>query len=167
MGAETDRTFRLVMEQYQNKVFRLCRAMLPDEGLAEDTAQEVFVRVWKALPRYRGESSLSTWIYTITRSACRTRIKREAARRTVPLAEAEIGHQAGDVHAGQPDLERLLAGLPERHRQVIVMFYFEEKSYEEVAAMLDLPLGTVKTYLHRARRELSAAMESLYGMRRV
>ena len=64
--------FDLLLPEYQNKVFRLAYAMLGDAALAEDTAQEVFVRIWKALAGYRGQSLLSTWIYAITRNTCLT-----------------------------------------------------------------------------------------------
>lgn len=155
--------FELALEQYQHKVFRLACSMLGNRALAEETAQEIFVRVWRALPGFRGESSVSTWIFTITRNTCLTALKNESTRRTMPLGEREgqtLRASAREESRG-PDLPHLVSQLPEKYRRVITLFYMEEKSYDEVARMLDLPIGTVKTYLHRAKKELAAAvMES-------
>jgi RNA polymerase sigma-70 factor (ECF subfamily) len=156
-------SFDEILGAYQDKVFRLCCAMLGNRGLAEETAQDVFVRVWKALPGYRGEASVSTWIYAIARNSCLTAIKKRGERPAESLEipgvrrEAERTLSAVPHPDRQPDLLRLVADLPEHYRQVVLLFYMEDKSYDEVAAMLDLPLGTVKTYLHRARLQLAEA----------
>jgi RNA polymerase sigma-70 factor (ECF subfamily) len=162
-----EQQFEAVLRAYQDKVFRLCCAMLGNRALAEETAQEVFLRIWKALPGYRGESSLSTWIYSITRNACLTSIKKNAGRRDFSLELPAVRHAAERSAGGlqmpdrQPDILRLVGELPAHYRQVILLYHMEEKSYEELAAMLDLPLGTIKTYLHRARKQLSEAVAAL------
>jgi len=159
-----DRQFESVLATYRDKVFRLCYAMLGDRSAAEETAQEVFVRIWKALPGYRGESSLSTWIYAIARNACLTARKRRASRRGVSLEEPGVRVAAERAMSGShapdrtPDILRLVGELPPDYREVVMLYYLEERSYDEVALMLDLPLGTVKTWLHRARRQLAAAL---------
>jgi RNA polymerase sigma-70 factor (ECF subfamily) len=156
-------SFDEILAAYQDKVFRLCCGLLGNRELAEETAQDVFVRVWKALPGYRGEASLSTWIYAIARNCCLTATKKRAERTTESLEipgvrrEAERTLSAVPHPDRQPDLMRLVAGLPEHYRQVALLFYMEDKSYDEVSAMLNLPLGTVKTYLHRARLQLAEA----------
>ena len=161
-GKRYTEAFELVMAQYQNKVFRLAYSMLGNRELAEDAAQEIFVRVWRALPGYRGLSSLSTWIYSIARNTCLTALK--SGQRTLSLDEPKV-HDAAEARQSipldesrGPDLAYLVSQLPEKYRQAIALFYMEEKSYEEVARLLDVPLGTVKTYLHRAKKELAAAM---------
>ncbi len=154
--------FELLLCQYENKVFHLACAMLGDRGLAEETAQEVFIRVWKALPGYRAQASLSTWIYAITRNACLTARRRQAARAMLSLDDPGVQQAAETWRAtatrGEMDVEAMIAQLPEKYRRVIQLFYMEEKSYEEVSRLLDLPMGTVKTYLHRARRDLASAL---------
>jgi RNA polymerase sigma-70 factor (ECF subfamily) len=156
--------FELVLAQYQNKVFRLAYSMLGNRALAEDAAQEIFVRIWRSLPGYRGLASVSTWIYAIARNTCLTALKSSAVRRTISLDEPHVRAAAETRIAGHheaapgPDLPYLVSQLPEKYRQVIMLFYMEERSYEEVARLLDLPMGTVKTYLHRAKKELAAAM---------
>lgn len=155
--------FEQLLAQYRDKVFRLAVSMLRDETQAEDLAQEIFLRIWKGLPGYSGQASLSTWIYTISRNTCLTELKRRSARPTVSLHAPEIADsldripalQSSDPASGAGmDVQRFLDCLPEKYRRVIVLFYLEQKQYAEVAAMLGLPLGTVKTLLFRAKKEL-------------
>lgn len=150
--------FDLIVKQYQTKVFHLAFSILGNREHAEDASQEILLRIWRALPGYRGASALSTWIYSIARNASLTALKRGASRRTVSFEEAGIQTVApvrpapGRFSTG---LAALVAELPEKQRQVVALFYMEEKSYEEVARLLDMPLGTVKTHLFRARKELA------------
>lgn len=155
--------FELVVERYRDKVFRLAYSMMRNETQAEDVAQDVFVKIWKALPAYDGSASLSTWIYTITRNTTLTELKKRTTRPTVSLQEPELeagadsipALQIHDAGAGaEMDVEILLERLPEKYRQVITLFYLEQKAYEEVATLLGIPLGTVKTLLFRAKKEL-------------
>lgn len=151
--------FELVLRTYQNKVFHLALSMLAHREQAEDTAQEIFLRIWRALPGYRSQSSVSTWIYSIARNACLTELKNAGARRAVSLQQPGVLAAAEQARRGNTvegiDVESLVAQLPEKQRHVVALFYMEEKSYEEVARMLDMPVGTVKTHLHRARKELA------------
>src|ERR1700689_2705108 len=87
-GRRTE-AFETLLAAYQDKVFRLCYSMLGDRAQAEDAAQESFLRIWKSLDRYRGESALGTWIFSITRNVCLTAIAKRAARRSAPIEEAE------------------------------------------------------------------------------
>jgi RNA polymerase sigma-70 factor (ECF subfamily) len=155
--------FELVLDRFKDKVFRLAFSMMRNETQAEDLAQDVFVKIWKALPGYHGGASLSTWIYTITRNTCLTELKKRSTRPTVSLQEPEMeavsdnipSLQFADAEAGaEMDVETMLSELPEKYRRVITLFYLEEKAYEEVATMLGIPLGTVKTLLFRAKKEL-------------
>jgi RNA polymerase sigma-70 factor (ECF subfamily) len=149
--------FELVLKHYQTKVFHLALSMLQNREHAEDASQEIFIRIWRALPAYRGQSSVSTWIFSIARNACLTALKRSSARRTVSLDEPGLRTAVERLPAERPspDLASLIAELPEKQRQVVALFYMEEKSYEEVARLLDMPMGTVKTHLFRARKELA------------
>lgn len=155
--------FSALVERFKEKVFRLAFSILRNETQAEDVAQDVFVKIWKGLPGYHGGASLSTWVYAITRNTCLTELKRRERRAAISLEELEL---AGGSHllpaAPPPELEPgaqeevagLLDQLPEKYRQVITLFYFEQKAYEEVALMLGLPIGTVKTLLFRAKKQL-------------
>ena len=155
-----DSTFEQVLKAYEDKVLRLCYAMLGNRALAEDTAQEVFVRIWRALGAFRGDASLSTWVYAITRNACLTAVDRMKKVATESLADPDILRKAQArvleraVREPQTDVLAWLADLPESQRQAVTLFYLEERSYKEVAAALGAPMGTVKTWICRGRRAL-------------
>jgi len=164
LGAgEFREAFERIVDLYSTKVFHLAYSMLRNETQAEDMAQEILLKVWKGLHGYNAEASLSTWIYTIARNACFTELKRRSAHPTVSLDEPEFEStferlesvQTRDPESGmEMDVNLLLNRLPEKYRQVITLFYLEERSYEEVSALLGIPLGTVKTLLYRGKREL-------------
>jgi RNA polymerase sigma-70 factor, ECF subfamily len=147
--------FETLLAAYQDKVFRLSYSMLGDRAQAEDAAQESFLRVWKSMDRYRGEAALGTWIFSIARNVCLTAISKR--RRPAPIEEAE--RAAPEPPDRKRDIFHLVDQLPANYRQVVMLFYMEDRSYEEVARMLDVPLGTVKTNLHRARRQLAMMMK--------
>ncbi len=155
--------FELLLERFRERVFRLSISMLRDETQAEDMTQDILLRIWKGLPGYHGEASLSTWIYTISRNACLSELKRRSLRPTVSLSDPMIEEsidtlpslQSTDPAGGaEMDVNAMLDQLPAKYRQVITLFYLEQKAYEEVATMLGMPLGTIKTLLFRARKEL-------------
>ena len=156
--------FQLTLARYQDKVYRLCCALLRDPSAAEDAAQESLVRIWKAIGGYDGRASLSTWIYTITRNRCLTAIerRRELASLSDDAVAAEAELQAHSMSAaddqapeGSELLRELVDLLPERYRRALTLFYYEDRSVSEVASMLGMPEGTVKTNLSRARAALA------------
>jgi len=156
--------FQLTLARYQDKVYRLCCALLRDPSAAEDAAQESLVRIWKAIGGYDGRASLSTWIYTITRNRCLSAIerRRELASLSDEAIAAEAEAQAQTFGAGDDEpqqgaalLRELVDLLPERYRRTLTLFYYEDRSVSEVARMLGMPEGTVKTNLSRARAALA------------
>ena len=159
--------FELIVLRYQNKVYRLCVALLRDLSAAQDVAQESLIRVWKALPDYNGTAALSTWIYTITRNRCLTALAND--RSVLSLSDEVIASEAETVEVEitqantdtMSTLHRLVNELPEMARQVITLFYFEDHSVLDVAAMLGCPAGTVKTHLFRARAALLLKLSAL------
>ncbi len=159
-----------LMDRYRQKVLHLAVSIVRDPALAEDLAQTTFVKVWQALAKFDGRAAISTWLYTIARNTCLTAVTRE--RRMVPLEDfSEVADddgdpmvfgtaQAGAETAGQAaaeyDVAKLLERLPEPYRRVVVLFYLEDRSCEEVGALLSMPTGTVKALLHRGRKRLAA-----------
>jgi RNA polymerase sigma-70 factor, ECF subfamily len=156
----TDSTFEQLLKAYKGKVLRLCYAMLGNQAVAEETAQEVFLRIWRALGAFRGEASLSTWVYAITRNACLTTLERMKTAATESLTDPNILRRAQrsalEAAEREPrtDVRAWLAELPESQRQALTLFYLEERSYKEVATALGAPMGTVKTWIRRGRRAL-------------
>lgn len=152
--------FGLILPHFRDRVFRLTFSMLRDRTLAEDTTQDIFLRIWRALPGFAGQSQLSTWIYAISKNACLSELRK---RRPLVSLDGDEEEQSAEVRglatqdaddSATVSVGQLLDQLPERYRQAVVLFYMEDKSYEQTAASLGLPLGTVKALLHRARKRL-------------
>jgi RNA polymerase sigma-70 factor (ECF subfamily) len=147
---------------YRRRVFGLAYSILRDRAAAEDLAQEVFVKLWRALPRYDGRAKLSTWIYAITRNAAVSVLR--GRRRTVSLSEPDVLEQLESLpaedktDADEMALRRHFEALPEKQRQAVTLYYLDERSVEEVAEMMGAPVNTVKTHLHRARARLAAVL---------
>jgi RNA polymerase sigma-70 factor (ECF subfamily) len=161
-AGEHREAFERIVDAFQEKAFHLALSLTRNHATARDLAQDSLLRVWKALPSYNGTASLSTWIYTITRNCCLTELARARRRQTFSLDEPDSALNAETLAA--PDLpeatsgldvEAMLSRLPERTQRVVRLFYLEQKSYEETAALLGVPLGTLKTLLFRARKELA------------
>jgi RNA polymerase sigma-70 factor (ECF subfamily) len=141
----------LIVAEFKRKVFALAYSFTRDRDEAEDLTQEVFIKVWKALPGFDARASLSTWIYAITRNTSLSALR--ARRVTVEVDEC-VADDDHDRSAERMLLLRLIERLPEKQRQVVTLFYMEERSHEELSQMLDMPVGTIKTLLHRARERL-------------
>jgi len=153
-----DHAFERLLAAYRGRVYRLALGFVREPADAEDLAQEAFVRLWRALPLYDGRAAFSTWLYVIARNACLNEVRRRGLRPTTPLAEdAEpgVGTASAPPIDRRLDCELLVEGLPEPQRRVVRLFYLEERSYEQVAAMLDMPINTVRSHLHRARKRLA------------
>jgi RNA polymerase sigma-70 factor (ECF subfamily) len=154
--------FERLVELYEVKVFRMALMFVRDAGRAEEIAQDIFLKLWQVLPAYDGRAAPSTWLYTIARNACLSALRSDVHRKTRPLdsiaAPAAAGMGGGDV-LGRMELLQCVERLPQMQQDVITLFYLQEKSVDEVARMLDLPEGTVKSHLHRARLALAAMIK--------
>jgi RNA polymerase sigma-70 factor (ECF subfamily) len=165
LGAgDRERAFEILLQRYEGKIYRLCCAMLRNCAQAEDAAQESLVRIWKALDRYDGRASFSSWIYAITRNRCLTALERrrlDSLNDGASETDVEMLAAPDDAFATErsEQLQEIIALLPERLRRVLVLYYFQERSTSEVALMLGCPEGTVKTQLFRARTALVAQLE--------
>jgi RNA polymerase sigma-70 factor, ECF subfamily len=150
--------FELLLHRYQSRIFRMALAILNDPGRAEEVAQDSFMKLWMALPHYDGRASLSTWLYTIARNTALSAARSPSHCKTTPL---ETVPEPSTAPAWQTDryLAKFIDRLPDTQRQVILLFYLEDRQIDEVARMLGMPEGTVKSHLHRARLALAAAMK--------
>lgn len=161
LAGRAEEAFERLVPSYRRRVFGLAYSMLRDRAAAEDLAQEVFVKLWKALPRYDGRAKLSTWIYAITRNAAVSALR--ARRRSVSLSDPAVLEEAERIAAepapaDDPALWRAVEALPDMQRQAVILYYQDERPVDEVAAMMGIPANTVKTHLHRARAGLAAAL---------
>jgi RNA polymerase sigma-70 factor (ECF subfamily) len=147
-----------LLDTYESKVFRMALTILKDPGRAEEVTQDIFLKIWQVLPAYDGRASPGTWLYAIARNTCLSAARANAYRRTDALDPL---HEPAAPVGGEADLElaQCIERLPEIQRHVITLFYLEDKRVDEVALMLDLPEGTVKSHLHRARLALAAMMK--------
>ncbi|MBN1504963.1 MAG: sigma-70 family RNA polymerase sigma factor, partial [Candidatus Eisenbacteria bacterium] len=171
--------FAELVNRYKHRVYWLVRRMLGSEE-DEDVAQEVFLRAYEALPAFRGDCKFSTWIYKITRNLCLAELKKRGVRGEPLSLQAESDEKIHRLLAASErdpaegverlDLSRsvrqLMERLPVQYRTVLTLFYLNQATYEEIAEIMDAPLGTVKTNIHRARlqlRELVLADAGLAG----
>ncbi|MCB9741968.1 MAG: sigma-70 family RNA polymerase sigma factor [Alphaproteobacteria bacterium] len=171
--------FNEIVRRYQSRVFSLCLRWMGDRQIAEEVAQDVFIATFKALGRFRGDAKLSTWIFRVTVNHCKNR-RLYRKRRHQDRHEALEGNnrddpeapnrQLADEDAPSPDALRhqseadtiladALAALDDDQREIIVLRDVEDLSYEEIADLLELPRGTVKSRLHRARKELARKLK--------
>lgn len=161
VAGRTGEAFDRLVPAYRRRVYGLAYSILRDRAAAEDLAQEVFVKLWQVLPKYDGRAQLSTWIYAITRNSAISALR--ARRRTASMSDAAVQLEAEGI-AAEPAAEdatalwRQVDALPEKQRQAVILYYQDERSVEEVAAMMGIPVNTVKTQLHRARASLAAAL---------
>jgi len=161
-----ERAFEELVESYKTLVFALIARTVQDGARAEDLAQEVFIRVHRGLPYFRGEARLSTWIYRIVANVCVQEQGRpvavsldDAPAQVQAKASARVDRQFGDLEL-RDRLEKAVARLPPHYRLVIAAHYLDGMRYEDLAEALQLPLGTVKTQLHRAKQQLRRLLET-------
>jgi len=163
--------FAALVTEHQRYVYNLALRVLKDEEEALDLAQETFVRAWTALPNFRGQSQFRTWLYRIVTNLCYNRL---------PNLRRSLNDLGDDVIAEIPEtnpvfdnpahgtetrelrsyLHKAIAGLDENYRLLVSLRYQSELSYEEIAGTLNLPLGTVKTGLFRAKEQLRRSLEN-------
>jgi RNA polymerase sigma-70 factor (ECF subfamily) len=139
-------------------VYGLCLRIVRDPAEAQDCLQETFVRAWRRLAEFRGESRLATWLHRIAVNEALTR-RRRAAMEQRHLSAVDAGKRyVTNDPATLQDVERAIAKLPERAREVFVLHAVYGYAHEEVASMLAVTVGTSKTQLHRARKLLAAML---------
>ena len=167
--------YRELVLRYQRPVYALVLRMVRDAALAEDLSQEVFLKAFRALATFAPERRFSSWLLKIAHNACLDHLRRHHPQ-LEPLSgddDESPGPLAflADSSAEPPDaaqeradlrraLERAIAALRPEYREVILLRHQEDLAYEEIAEITGLPLGTVKTHLHRARRALAEALRA-------
>jgi len=172
--------YRELVRRYERPIFSLVYRMVRNREQAEDLSQETFVKALNAIGSYRPEYKFSSWIFKIANNVAIDHLRRReldtlsldgSPHALTPEAIQASALQLGDrqetaleeLEAKElgGEIERAIAGLRPEYRSCILLRHVEGRPYEEIATMLDLPLGTVKTYIHRARGELRQALAHL------
>ncbi len=146
-----------LVERFQGQVFGLCYRMLGQRQDAEDAAQETFVRVLKNLHRWDPGRDFEPWLLAIAGNRCRTALSTRKRRPVSDGMVEQLPDDAPDERAAQhldEEVQLALATVRDEYRQAFVLFHEHELSYAEIAESMNIPLGTVKTWVHRARKEL-------------
>ena len=160
-----DTAFGELVDHYKDLVYAVVYRMTADRSQVDDLAQEVFLKVHRGLPYFRGEARLSTWIYRIVQNVCSQARARRRPERSLegrdgtPILEPRSSDQSfGDLEL-RDRLEKAIARLPENYRLLIAAHYLRGVQYEALAEALNMPVGTVKTHLFRAKRQLRELLE--------
>jgi RNA polymerase sigma-70 factor, ECF subfamily len=165
--AGSEAAFAELVDRYKNLVYGVISQTAADRDAMDDLAQEVFLKIHRGLRSFRGDAKLSTWIFRIVRNVC---LEARAARK--PMASLDERREDGQLKfqpaATDPAfqgievrerLEKAIAQLPVESRFLISAYYFAGQPYQELADILGVPIGTVKTNLHRTKQRLRAIMQ--------
>lgn len=158
--------FEKLYRNNAGRVYGLCLRMVADRALAEDLAQEVFIRAWEKLSTFRGESAFSSWLHRLAVNVVlsRQRSRRRRQSRIVAVEDPEV-HEMRELPGSTSlpgtgvDLQKAVGGLPQGARRVFLLHDVEGFSHPEIAAMIGIAVGTSKAHLHRARKLLRKALE--------
>jgi len=177
--------YRQILQRYQRPVFALIRRLVRHRELAEELTQDTFTKAFAALDSFRPDHKFSPWILRIANNTAVEHLRQKQLE-TVPLEITPQGTPSGrvrvrtirsatpltptpaprDLRQVRPALEQAMRHLRSKDRRCVRLRYLEERSYENIAEIMDLPLGSVKTCLHRARKELNALLAPLRGLSR-
>lgn len=171
--------FDLLVIKYQRRIMRLLSRMIDDPAEVEDIAQEAFIKAWRALPQFRGDSAFYTWLYRIAVNTARTAL---AARQRRPMVQAGLETTEGETFSPDDSLtdnntpesaavsreiahtvNLAIEDLPEDQRTAIVLREIEGMSYEEIAQIMQCPIGTVRSRIYRAREAIAQRLRPVLG----
>lgn len=169
--------FGLLVSKYQRRVFRLLSRLIRDSAEVEDAAQEAFIKAYRALPNFRGDSAFYTWLYRIALNTAKNWLMTQRRRPVALSSMTADGEESDALDPGLQDaatpeaalagrqvgeaIDRAIAHLPEELSMAIVLREIEGLSYEEIAEAMQCPVGTVRSRLFRAREAIAAELRPL------
>lgn len=165
--AQGDRAaFTQLMARHEDMVFAVCLRMMRDREAALDASQETFLTLYRKADRYRGDAAVSTWLYRVTVNTCLDLLRKHRRRLSEPLPDhVDPADPAGEDAYGsaeiRPSIETALAALPAEFRAAVILSDLEGRPLAEVAEILEVPVGTVKSRVFRARRLLAEQLGNL------
>src|SRR5205814_10278005 len=162
--------FALLVQRHQRRIFNLVYRMLGQYEEASEITQETFLAAWQGLPGFRGDALFSTWLYRIAYNCALKQLetrKRDRALQAALHAERALESEDSqiradaelDAHDQQALVQEQLSHLPAKYRIVLILRHLQEMTYEEMAEILKMPVGTIKTHLFRARNLLKARLQ--------
>ena len=153
--------FNILMEMYKEKVYWIVRRMVIDHDDSDDIAQEVFVKVWKNISKFKGDSKLYTWIFRIATNEALTYLRKKKRRFFIPIIgfedELVSSLESDSYYSGdeiQMRLQKAILSLPEKQRLVFNMKYFEEMKYKDMSEVLEISVGGLKAQYHHAVKKI-------------
>ena len=157
--------FNLLVREYQERIYWHVRKMVIDHDDADDLTQEVFIKIWKNLDKFREDAKLYTWVYRIATNECLSFLAKKKRRFFLPIHDVE-GELANKVDLNstisgdeiQVKLQKALLKLPDKQRIVFNMKYFDEMKYEEIAAITDTSVGALKASYHHAVKKIEESL---------
>lgn len=170
------RAFDLLVRKYQHRIFALISRYVRDQDEVQDVAQDAFIKAWKALPRFRGESQFYTWLYRIAVNTAKNHLVSRSRRPPGSDIDAEEAEQYAGADGlrdiGTPDsvlmseqlggvINKAIEALPQELKTAVTLREFDGLSYEDIAAIMECPVGTVRSRIFRAREAIEQAMRPL------
>ena len=160
-----EKGFSLLVRKYQEKIYWHVRRLVVDHDDANDVCQNIFIKVWTNLDKFKENSQLYTWLYRIATNESLTFLNQKRKKDSIPLStdDYDIGEQlAADPYfegdALQVKLQKAIAALPEKQRVVFLMRYYDETKYEDMSEMLDTSVGALKASYHHAAKKIEKYM---------
>ena len=165
MDTPMEELFNKIVREESEKLYWHVRRMVSSHEDADDILQEVFIKVWAALPSFRGDSSMSTWVWRIATNEALNFLRREKVRAALRFTsiDAEMERRIDadpffDGDAADRALSKAVVKLPEKQRQVFIMRYYDELPYEEMSAILGTSVGALKASYHIAQEKVRASL---------
>ena len=162
--------FRLLIERHQQHIFNLCYRMLRRFEEADDATQDTFLKAYRSLKRFRGDARLKTWLCQIARNECLNRLRHENMASLDQQLTTDYSFQIADSTPSPLELieqqetqsivHEAINTLPHQYRLVITLFHLNGLSYEEISQVMEIPMGTVKTHIFRARELLKSKLQA-------
>lgn len=169
--------FRFLVSKYQGLVLHIVGRIIQQQDIVEDICQDVFIKVFKTLKTFRGDSKLSTWIATVAYNTAITEIRKQSRRREVSYSQepallrmdkkTNSDHTLLEKAETKKYLLKLIETLPVNYRTVLTLYHLEEFSYKEIVEITGMPEGTIKSYLSRARSILKGKIEKVARLEQI
>ncbi len=149
--------FSELVRRHQNFIFKFARGYLNDNEAAEDITQDVFIKAYQGLPYFKNESQFSSWLYKICKNHCLNQLRRRKLEGNTEIEN--VNHNDPDLST-KVKLKSIIGNLSDEYREIVILRYYEDLKYEQIARILNIPLSSVKIRLFRAKAELKKMIGS-------